>query len=149
MNMSQNDTKKPYKKEYIYSDGKPPCVLYSDGSHREITKEDLTVVQTGCEVCEHFDISKCLCCDLSGDPNPEAFTRQELVDGLWGVHCYTEALTPSGDTKAAYIGEFEHVIYDLDEDGKEHPRSITVPWTTIKDIMKAIRDRADSHRKPS
>lgn len=57
-----------------------------------------------------------------------------------------EALTPSAETKAAYIGEFSLTfpIAYTDEDGvpQEEQRKINVPWTTIKQIMKAIRDRA-------
>jgi len=53
-----------------------------------------------------------------------------------------EALTPSAETKAAYIGEFSFSIPDSDEDGEEAMRSITVPWTTVKQIMAAIRKRA-------
>lgn len=64
-----------------------------------------------------------------------------------------EALTPSGDTKAAYLGEFkfnveiENVDFEEDEDESDHnPRTLMmpvyVPWTTIKDIMKTIRIRA-------
>lgn len=46
-----------------------------------------------------------------------------------------EALTPSGDTKAAYISE---VLCDCPtEDWKHH-----VPWTSIKEIMSMIRSRA-------
>lgn len=45
-----------------------------------------------------------------------------------------EALTPSAATKAAYMGEFEF----------QSGAGIThcVPWSTIKEIMKAISDRA-------
>jgi hypothetical protein len=53
-----------------------------------------------------------------------------------------EALTPSGDTKTAYMGEFSFNIEDYDEDGMEWARVVTVPWTTIKEIMAAIRARA-------
>lgn len=58
-----------------------------------------------------------------------------------------EALRPSGETKAAYIGEFSltfPVAY-TDEDGEpqEEQRRVNVPWTTIKEIMAAIRSRAD------
>ena len=54
---------------------------------------------------------------------------------------FSEALTPSGDTKAAYIGEFSFPItlYLGDE---EDTRYVDVPWTTIKEIMAAIRTRA-------
>ncbi len=54
----------------------------------------------------------------------------------------TNATTPSTETKAAYIGEFSFVIPDVDEDGNEHSRKIHVPWTTIKEIMAAIRTEA-------
>jgi len=45
-----------------------------------------------------------------------------------------EALTPSAETKAAYMGEFVFWIVD---------RTVNVPWITIKEIMRAIRDRAE------
>lgn len=57
---------------------------------------------------------------------------------------YLEALTPSGHTKAAYIGEFSVELPDTDEDGSEYRRSINVPWTTIKEIMAAIKLRAET-----
>jgi len=57
-----------------------------------------------------------------------------------------EALTPSAATKAAYIGEFYFLVDDRDEDGEECTRQIMVPWTTIKEIMAAIRARADGGR---
>lgn len=46
-----------------------------------------------------------------------------------------EALTPSGDTKAAYIAEVETDCTC----GRTH----TVSWTATKDIMKMIRERAE------
>jgi len=52
-----------------------------------------------------------------------------------------EALTPSGDTKADYMGEFSFGI-TLSAGGEEDYRRIMVPWTTIKEIMAAIRARA-------
>lgn len=60
----------------------------------------------------------------------------------------TEALTPSGDTKAAYIGEFRFDVEVWDPDGGEDGEgevimeSKTVPWTTVKEIMAAISARA-------
>lgn len=53
-----------------------------------------------------------------------------------------EALTPSCDTKAAYSGEFSINYTQVDEEGEEHSTKMYVPWTVIKDIMKAIRKRA-------
>lgn len=54
-----------------------------------------------------------------------------------------EALTPSADTKAAYIGEVKFTASTgFDEDGCEVWQDITVPWTTTKDIMAMIISRA-------
>jgi hypothetical protein len=55
---------------------------------------------------------------------------------------FSEALTPSGDTKAAYIGEFSFTVDFTDEDGEDTYMRVDVPWTTIKEIMVAIRTRA-------
>lgn len=55
---------------------------------------------------------------------------------------FREALTPSGATKGAYHGEFSFETIYLDAEGDELIENIFVPWTTIKEIMKAIRDRA-------
>lgn len=59
------------------------------------------------------------------------------------------ALTPSADTKAAYIAEFSFTRTFSgpdpdDEDGEhvEQTETIVVPWDTIKEIMKAILARA-------
>lgn len=58
-----------------------------------------------------------------------------------------EALTPSAETKAAYIGEFQFSFASMGVDENDEPyeyeRTVTVPWTTIKDIMEAILERAD------
>lgn len=53
-----------------------------------------------------------------------------------------EALTPSGETKAAYIGEFSFTVDFTNEDGEDDYMRVDVPWTTIKEIMAAIRARA-------
>jgi hypothetical protein len=49
------------------------------------------------------------------------------------------ALTPSGTTKAAYIGEFKFKISPR--------REVMVPWTTIKEIMAAIMANAALEKK--
>lgn len=54
------------------------------------------------------------------------------------------ALTPSPETKAAYMGEFSVRLPDLGEDGNEVMRDINVPWTTIRDIMAAILKRSET-----
>lgn len=53
-----------------------------------------------------------------------------------------EALTPYGETKYAYSGEFSWTEWLPDENGIEQGHERTVPWTTIKEIMAAIRERA-------
>lgn len=58
------------------------------------------------------------------------------------VAALREALTPSGATKAAYIGEFKFAGIMLDADGDETAYKLTVPWTTTKEIMAAILARA-------
>lgn len=61
----------------------------------------------------------------------------------------TEALTPSGETKSAYIGEFTFKrtvpLFEGEEDecAADLVEEIGVPWTTVKEIMKAIRERAE------
>lgn len=52
-----------------------------------------------------------------------------------------EALTPSRDTKAAYSGEFTITRSWVGPLGVDVHEKIPVPWTTIKEIMGAIRDR--------
>lgn len=55
-----------------------------------------------------------------------------------------QALTPSVETKRAYISEFKFEVVEFDADENEIVRLITVPWTTIKEIMAAIRQYAIS-----
>lgn len=57
------------------------------------------------------------------------------------VQALEAALTPSATTKAALSGEFEVACY---ESSGNSPHDI--PWTTIKDIMKAIKGLADARR---
>lgn len=52
------------------------------------------------------------------------------------------ALTPSVETKTAYMGEFSIPFPIVDENGDEVMLRPNVPWTTIKEIMAAIRARA-------
>lgn len=58
------------------------------------------------------------------------------------------ALTPDANTKYAYIGEFSVPWPERDENGDHVVRQINVPWTTIKEIMAAIRARAALTSKP-
>lgn len=67
---------------------------------------------------------------------PELLAKAEDHDSL------VEALTPSAGTKAAYMGEFSFPFPIFNPDGEEMPFTPNVPWVTIKEIMKAIADRA-------
>lgn len=60
-----------------------------------------------------------------------------------------EALTPSAETKGAYIGEFTFPMTYTDEHGDEYSETVTVPWPTIKEIMAAILARALKTHLPS
>lgn len=50
-------------------------------------------------------------------------------------------LTPSAETKAEFIGEFSFSHRQFDAHGDEYYEQVTVPWTTTKEIMQAIRQR--------
>ena len=81
--------------------------------------------------------------DVAPEFTNECFHDLSLAHLRGKVERLQEALTPSGATKAAYIGEFSFGIEDRDEDGDECTRNVVVPWTTVKEIMGAIRDRAE------
>lgn len=49
------------------------------------------------------------------------------------------ALTPSGDTKAAYMGEVRDDVTFYDEIGNDHTQDYAVSWTAIKEVMALIR----------
>lgn len=63
----------------------------------------------------------------------------ELRERLRSLH---NALTPSAETKAAYIGEFSFIREGMGADDNYVAERIDVPWTTIKEIMAAILGRA-------
>lgn len=73
----------------------------------------------------------------TSDPQqPQAPASDELV----------KALTPSAETKAAYMSAFKFNLelhaHEGDEGLETYIREVVVPWTTIKEIMTAIRKRA-------
>jgi hypothetical protein len=74
-------------------------------------------------------------CDETDGWQDAAATVRNAAEALTVMR---EALTPSVETKAAYMGEFSFTI----EEGEYGSRIIPVPWTTIKEIMAAIRDFA-------
>lgn len=57
-----------------------------------------------------------------------------------------DALTPSARTKALHLGEYKFDVEVNDdtapEDGYVRTETMTVPWTTVKEIMAAIRKDA-------
>lgn len=88
---------------------------------------------------EHYAIPA----DVAPEFTNECFHDLSLAHLRGKVERLQEALTPSAETKAAYIGEFSFGVDDRDEDGDECTRNVVVPWTTVKEIMGAIRDRAE------
>ena len=81
--------------------------------------------------------------DVAPEFTNECFHDLSLAHLRGKVERLQEALTPTADTKSAYIGEFSFDIDDRDEDGEECSRNVVVPWTTVKEIMAAIRSRAE------
>ena len=79
------------------------------------------------------------CLDWAATASQMARDKDAMIEQLEAMR---EALEPSGDTKAAYMGEFVFSLPETDEDGEEHMRRTYVPWTTIKEIMAAIHARA-------
>lgn len=80
-----------------------------------------------------------------GEDDPPSYTELPPFVPAYAkqIEALKEALTPSGHTKAAYIGEFH---FHIEEQGEDEmcpvTRKIAVPWTTIKEIMAAISTRA-------
>lgn len=70
------------------------------------------------------------------DSHAEQF-REAVLARTREIAELREALTPSGATKADYIGEFKFTAYDADE------AEVSVPWPTIKQIMARILARAE------
>ena len=60
------------------------------------------------------------------------------------IEAYEKALTPSTDTKYRHSGEYEFSVELYDAENEEHYSQIfSVPWTTVKEIMKSIRKDAN------
>lgn len=65
------------------------------------------------------------------------------------IEALRSVLEPSAETKAAYSGEFYELVEiinpNFDEDDENEPytlvQQVPVSWTTIKEIMAAIRAR--------
>lgn len=75
----------------------------------------------------------------------DALTARQDYAALRAKHvAILEALTPSAETKAAYSGEFHFLECRMDDYGGDFVQKMTVPWTTIKEIMAAILERANA-----
>lgn len=66
---------------------------------------------------------------------------RHLIAEARKVERYRAALTPSAETKAAFIGEFKT---EGREDRRGRVDQITVSWTTTKEIMAAVKAYAES-----
>ncbi|PKR57488.1 hypothetical protein [Thalassospira lohafexi] len=88
-------------------------------------------------------IARCGVSVLSEDSGLFASDLRDLLIENARLRAELEA---SCETKAAYIGEFSFgfPVWEEDECGEpvEVMRNVNVPWTTIKEIMAAIRDYA-------
>lgn len=75
---------------------------------------------------------------------PEKYLPMNRTELIARCEALEAALTPSADTKAAYIAEHQIEVEAMDEDGDSCTEMVTIPWTTIKDIMAMILKRANS-----
>jgi len=105
-------------------------------NYNEIT-ESITQMNPGSHLGKLDDkrTTRYHCCGIgafAGSKERTIMTSEALI----------EALTPSAETKAAYSGEFSFPREYYDEEGVRYTTYETVPWTTVKDIMKAILARA-------
>ena len=66
----------------------------------------------------------------------------KLADAEARIATLEAALSPNSETKAAYSGEFAFATNRYDSKGNEYTEMVVVPWTTIKEIMAAILNRA-------
>jgi len=66
-----------------------------------------------------------------------------IMEAVRLLEAYEEALTPSGETKAIHIGEYQEVCFY----GQDRKAYVPVTWTTVKDIMKKIRDSVLTFQK--
>ncbi|MBL4864819.1 MAG: hypothetical protein JKY67_00400 [Pseudomonadales bacterium] len=79
---------------------------------------------------------------IAGGSLGRAILAWSASDARKNLAAFKDALTASGETKREYMGEFSFGFPEFGEDGEEYTRNINVPWTTIKEIMAAIKNRA-------
>lgn len=116
-----------------------PCFHHENWMAIEMSKR---IVALEAELAETHHDSKVRSDELLDVSRHRAELHAALTAERAKVARLVEALTPSGETKAEYIGEFSWNHYVDDGAGGEFPVKMVVPWTTIKEIMKAINARA-------
>ena len=114
----------------------PTCVLCE---RLEVLSTAVTKGRDGIE--KEFDMRVPAAVDRDADLVLSEASKR-LTEQTGEIERLQTALTPSGTTKQAYIGEFKFTISESDPDGDEFLRTMIVPWTTIKEIMRAIRKEA-------
>ena len=92
--------------------GEEPCsvcyeIWWRKKNPNVIHTEEIAVTRETCELCEHELLKECKCCELSGEPNPEAFSRSKLVSVLVQFVRLREALTDLANGCCAMIGPCE------------------------------------------
>ena len=92
------------------------------------------------ELLSRATTAETLAADLQGKLDEAEAERFQAVQRAQRLEA---ALTPSAVTKAALIGEFNFVFAAHDKFGNEVRFTPNVPWTTIKQIMAAIRSLAN------
>lgn len=129
-------TRKPPREwAAIYAPLYPATALQSLSAELAEAKRDNEALTNRAEVAEYKQqqaINEIL---------PMALARATNAEAEAEARAMREALTPSGDTKAAYVGEFSMPV-TLRLRHEEEVRRVEVPWTTIKEIMAAIKARA-------
>lgn len=85
------------------------------------------------EPVEAIDVALRSALRFAGSRSAITADQEKEILALWNTRCaaqapnaLVEALTPSGDTKAAYMGEFKFTTYACDEDGEEQPQQVYV-----------------------
>jgi hypothetical protein len=97
-----------------------------------------------------FDLVRVIVASGHAVPGSTVGPMNESQATLFERDALLEALTPSAETKGAYIGEFYLTPGEAGhaEDAVEEHElgNTTVPWTVVKEIMAAILQRAKNNQ---
>lgn len=123
-----------------------PCP-FCGGEAEELYLEDednfggsvISCKKCGASSAVHFDRKTNLYSSWNDRARPSPVSCGRCADLAVALE---DALTPSAETKYAYHGEFSFTDWRVDENGVEQGYQMVVPWTTVKEIMAAIRARA-------